>query len=523
MVGQPDGEIIAKIVSDFDFQRKLHHVEPILKDIEAAALLPDEVNLNFWAQFKAWPVRNDHDKYFNKKTGLPNWEEPKMFELCFLRNCPSSPDPSAGTEVKLAGVLDSFVWCVKARRVGTLDQPVIPDSVLQPQDRQRSSGLPLAEGEFILVVMWPSLCMGWLRGCHIAFAEESQVLLMHAARGSLRRERRWTLGIPSKWQFQELYFSGSLPRFFFEFGEGTFNVHANSTDEGGAYFAVGLDCHIFAPAFQLEDLEQFYDQYDRCEQQPVCIPVAHSQWLHFSMCYAQGVGRTAMLAISQRLKARLSLVMQVLLKMSDTEVSSLEELGNELQHILVPSWRNFNMCGRGVGGSDHCQAFKDFDPDGHPELIHRLLQTGQIRHFKLERHEGESVVDFYKRLFKREKRRHRQVIDFCKEGIAYFRNHRHNSSMRTCKLSSCVPNAQPCEADWKLRCVLHALRLCLIYERPELHHDCWGHRDTVADDYMDTDDEHPEDVKARSVPQKKRDLRILGENEIHMTLESGCF
>ena len=80
MVGQPDGEIIAKIVSDFDFQRKLHHVEPILKDIEAAALLPDEVNLNFWAQFKAWPVRNDHDKYFNKKTGLSNWEEPKMFE-----------------------------------------------------------------------------------------------------------------------------------------------------------------------------------------------------------------------------------------------------------------------------------------------------------------------------------------------------------------------------------------------------------------------------------------------------------
>ena len=43
MVRQPYG----KIASDLDFQRKLHRVESILQDIEAAPLMPDEVNLKF--------------------------------------------------------------------------------------------------------------------------------------------------------------------------------------------------------------------------------------------------------------------------------------------------------------------------------------------------------------------------------------------------------------------------------------------------------------------------------------------
>ena len=103
-------------------------------------------------------------------------------------------------------------------------------------------------------------------------------------------------------------------------------------------------------------------------------------------------------------------------------------------------------------------------------------------------------------------------------------NHRlQNSSMRTCRLSSCVPNALPYEADWKLQCVLFALRLCLVYECPELHHDSLGHRDTVADDYMDTDDEPPENVEERSAPRKKRKLRILDKTSFHMTLRPCAF
>ena len=502
---------VLQIWYDLPDPRKLSDVKSMLQLIETDPEVQGEVDLKFWGQLKAWPVRDD-DKYFNKKTGLPIWEESKVFLSCLLHDCPS-PDRSTSTDthVNLAGAKDSFVWCVKARRVGILDQPAF-----QPQGQQLSSGLC---GEFILVVMWPSLCMGWLRGCYIAFAEESPEL--HAAQRSLRSEWWWNAwGIPSKWRFQELYFSGNLPRFFFEFVEGTFNVHANSTDEG-AYFAVGLNTHIFAPAFEGQD---FYDRYDRCQQQPVCIPVADRQWLHLSLCYAQEVGQKAMLGISQKLKARLSSVMQFLLKMCDAEVSSLKELANELQHILVPSWRNFEMRGSGVGGSDHCQAFKDFDPDEHPELFHYLLQTERIRHFKLERLDGEEVFDFYRRLCKREKRRHRQVNDFCKEGYQYFMNHRlQNSSMRTCRLSSCVPNALPYEADWKLQCVLFALRLCLVYECPELHHDSLGHRDTVADDYMDTDDEPPENVEERSAPRKKRKLRILDKTSFHMTLRPCAF
>ena len=103
MVGQPYG----KIASALDFQRKLHHVESILQDIEAAPLMPAEVNLKFWAQLKAWPVSDDHDKHFNKKTGLPNWEKPKYSSSCLLRACPC--EHSTSTQVKVVGVQDSFV------------------------------------------------------------------------------------------------------------------------------------------------------------------------------------------------------------------------------------------------------------------------------------------------------------------------------------------------------------------------------------------------------------------------------
>ena len=140
MVWQPYGENVAKIVSDLDFQRKLHHVEPILQDIEAAPLLPDEVILNFWAQFKAWPFRYDHDKYFNKKTGLPNWETPKYSPSCLLRACPS--EHSTSTQVKLVGVQDSFVWCVPGVSCGYFGSACIsasrPTTVIRVMQRIHS-------------------------------------------------------------------------------------------------------------------------------------------------------------------------------------------------------------------------------------------------------------------------------------------------------------------------------------------------------------------------------------------------
>jgi hypothetical protein len=381
-------------------------------------------------------------------------------------------------------------------------------------------------GDFVLVAVWPTLLLGWIRGAYLGFAGQS---VPQEAR-QWRTESWWdSWTIPPVWQFHGLCLCSAegracTRRFFAELTTDTFVVNANehkddSWSMAGSYFALAFKkSKIWSPLLQEEDFQM---RFDTSLPQAVLTCMGTDLWPHFSLAYAERVDTRARNVICKQLQKRLG---EVLGFLSTVHHSVVDEstFVSSLKDVLVPCWRKFHILNAGFAGSDREQNFKDIDPAEIDDFKY-FMRSGKMRHYKKQRRSGEPVLDLYRRIVTREQHRERRLDDLCMEGKAWLRNH--NNQAPSSWLVSWVPNqcgAFKFRPNWLLRTILFSMKNCLIYEcGSELH----GRDPDYYDDYCDTDDDSSDgelleerDAKRTRAATERRSLRVLNEDSWHQTL-----